>query len=71
MRTDTLVALAEKAGFRLIGESEVNANPKDTTDHPGGVWSLPPTFRGGDVDRDKFAAIGESDRQTLHFRKPE
>jgi predicted methyltransferase len=71
VRTDYLVALAEKAGFRLIGESEVNANPKDTADHPNGVWSLPPTFRGGDVDRDKFAAIGESDRQTLRFRKPE
>jgi predicted methyltransferase len=71
VRTDVLVALAEKAGFKLIGESEVNANPKDTTDHPQGVWSLPPTFRGGDTDREKFAAIGESDRQTLRFRKPE
>jgi predicted methyltransferase len=71
VRTDYLVALAQKAGFKLIGESEVNANPKDTTDHPQGVWSLPPTLRGGDVDRDKFAAIGESDRQTLRFRKPE
>ncbi len=71
LRTDYLVALAEKAGFRLIGESEVNANPKDTADHPNGVWSLPPTFRGGDADREKFAAIGESDRQTLRFRKPE
>jgi predicted methyltransferase len=71
VRTDALVALAEKAGFKLIGESEVNANPKDTADHPQGVWSLPPTLRGGDVDRDKFVAIGESDRQTLRFRKPE
>jgi len=71
VRTDYLVALAEKAGFKLAGQSEVNANPKDTADHPNGVWSLPPTFRGGDVDRDKFAAIGESDRQTLRFRKPE
>ena len=71
VRTDYLVALAEKAGFKLIGESEVNANPKDTADHPNGVWSLPPTFKGGDADRDKFAAIGESDRQTLRFRKPE
>jgi predicted methyltransferase len=71
VRTDALVALAEKAGFKLIGQSEVNANPKDTADHPQGVWSLPPTFRGGDVDRARFAAIGESDRQTLRFRKPE
>jgi hypothetical protein len=52
----------EKAGFKLIGKSEINANPKDTTDHPHGVWSLPPTLEGGDVDRDKFLAIGESDR---------
>ena len=71
VRTDYLVALAKKAGFELIGESEVNANPKDTGDHPNGVWSLPPTLRGGDADRDKFLAIGESDRQTLRFRKPE
>jgi predicted methyltransferase len=70
VRTDYLVALAEKAGFKLIGESAINANPKDTADHPNGVWSLPPTLEGGDTDRDKFLAIGESDRQTLRFRKP-
>jgi predicted methyltransferase len=70
VRTDYAIALARKAGFELIGESEINANPKDTRDHPNGVWSLPPTFRGGDVDRAKFAAIGESDRFTLRFRKP-
>ena len=71
VREDYAIALIEKAGFRLIGKSEINANPKDTTDHPNGVWSLPPTYQGGDVDRDKFAAIGESDRFTLRFRKPE
>jgi len=71
VREDHAIALIEKAGFRLIGKSEINANPKDTTDHPNGVWSLPPTYQGGDVDRDKFAAIGESDRFTLRFRKPE
>ncbi len=70
VRTDYLVALAGKAGFKLIGESEINANPKDTGDHPNGVWSLPPTLQGGETDRDKFLAIGESDRQTLRFRKP-
>ena len=70
VRTDYLVALAQKAGFKPIGESEINANPKDTADHPEGVWSLPPTLRGGDTDREKFVAIGESDRQTLRFRKP-
>jgi predicted methyltransferase len=70
VRTDYAIALAEKAGFELVGESEINANPKDTKDHPNGVWSLPPTFEGGDVDRGRFAAIGESDRFTLKFRKP-
>jgi predicted methyltransferase len=70
VRTDYAIALAEAAGFQLIGQSEVNANPKDAKDHPNGVWSLPPTFRGGDADRARFAAIGESDRLTLRFRKP-
>lgn len=70
VRTDYAIALAEKAGFELIGQSEINANPKDTTDHPNGVWSLPPTLDGGDTDREKFVAIGESDRFTLRFRKP-
>ncbi len=71
VREDHAIALIEKAGFKLLGKSEVNANPKDTADHPNGVWSLPPTLDGGDVDRDKFLAIGESDRFTLRFRKPE
>lgn len=70
MKKSSVIAFAEKAGFKLVGESEINANPKDTHDHPNGVWSLPPSFRGGDVDRDKFAAIGESDRMTLKFVKP-
>jgi predicted methyltransferase len=70
VRTDYAIALAKAAGFELVGESEINANPKDTKDHPNGVWSLPPTLRGGDVDRDKYVAIGESDRFTLKFRTP-
>jgi predicted methyltransferase len=70
VREDYAIALIEKAGFKLIGKSEVNANPKDTADHPEGVWSLPPSLRGGDADRDKYLAIGESDRFTLRFRKP-
>ncbi len=70
VRADYAIALAKAAGFELVGESEINANPKDTKDHPNGVWSLPPTFRGGDVDRKRFAAIGESDRFTMKFRKP-
>ena len=62
--------LAAGAGFKLVERSEVNANPKDTKDHPEGVWTLPPNFRLGDKDRAKYAAIGESDRMTLKFVKP-
>jgi predicted methyltransferase len=65
-----VIGLAEAAGFVLEDRSEVNANPNDTADHPNGVWSLPPTLRGGDEDRDRFLAIGESDRMTLRFVKP-
>lgn len=65
-----VIALAEAAGFQLAEKSEINANPRDTRDHPNGVWSLPPSLRGGDEDREKFVAIGESDRMTLRFVKP-
>jgi predicted methyltransferase len=71
VREDYAIAMIERAGFKLIGKSDVNANPKDTADHPEGVWTLPPTLELGDVDRDKYLAIGESDRFTLRFRKPE
>jgi len=67
---DTVVQLAQAAGLRLAGRAEINANPKDTKDYPHGVWSLPPTFAGKDVDREKLAQIGESDRMTLRFVKP-
>ena len=63
--------LAEAAGFVLEAKSEVNANPADTKDYDTGVWTLPPTLRKKDEDRDKYVAIGESDRFTLKFRKPE
>jgi len=59
----------EAAGFKLAGKSEINANPKDTKDHPNGVWTLAPNFALGDTDREKYAAIGESDRMTLKFTK--
>lgn len=65
-----VIQRAEAAGFKLDAKSELNANPKDTADHPEGVWSLPPTLRGGDKDKDKYVAIGESDRMTLKFVKP-
>ena len=69
VREDYAIALIEKAGFRLAGRSEVNANPKDSKSHPEGVWTLPPTYRLKDQDRAKYAAIGESDRFTLKFVK--
>ena len=72
-----VIEQARKAGFELVERSEINANPKDTKDHPFGVWTLPPTksTSNGDkpdpnFDRSKYDAIGESDRMTLKFRKP-
>lgn len=70
VKVSTVRALAEKAGFQFAGASEVNANPRDTHDYPGGVWTLPPTYAEKDVDRARYAAIGESDRMTLKFVKP-
>ena len=70
VRQDVAIALIEQAGFKLQAISEVNANPKDTKDHPEGVWTLPPSYRLKDKDREKYAAIGESDRFTLRFVKP-
>jgi predicted methyltransferase len=64
---DHAIRMIEAAGFRLVAKSEVNANPRDTRDYPKGVWTLPPTFAEKDVDREKYAAIGESDRFTLKF----
>jgi len=69
VREDLAIQLIEQAGFRLDGRSEVNANPLDTKDHPEGVWTLPPTYRLKDKDREKYRAIGESDRFTLRFVK--
>lgn len=70
IKRSTIIRLATAAGFKLAGESEINANPKDTHDHPEGVWTLPPTYKLGDTDKAKYAAIGESDRLTLKFVKP-
>jgi predicted methyltransferase len=64
-----VIAEVEKAGFKLAGKSEINANSKDTKDYAEGVWSLPPTLRLGIKDREKYIAIGESDRMTLKFVK--
>jgi predicted methyltransferase len=70
IRVSTVRRLAEGAGFRLVETSEINANPADTRDYPNGVWSLPPSLRGKEVGRERFLAIGESDRMTLRFVKP-
>ncbi len=70
VREDHAIALIESIGFRLVRRSEVNANPADTKDYEQGVWTLPPTLRLGDKDRDRYLAIGESDRFTLRFEKP-
>jgi predicted methyltransferase len=70
MTEEYVIATAQKAGFKLVAKSEINANPKDTKDYPSGVWTLPPTLRLGDKDREKYLAIGESDRMTLKFVKP-
>ncbi|MEG1451371.1 class I SAM-dependent methyltransferase [Brevundimonas sp.] len=71
--------LAEEAGFVFVESSEINANPDDTKNHPFGVETLPPTRRSSalgeppnfEFDHSKYDAIGESDRMTLKFRKPE
>jgi predicted methyltransferase len=67
---DYAIKVIEAAGFKLVAKSEINANPQDTKDYEQGVWTLPPTYRLGDKDREKYAAIGESDRFTLKFVKP-
>lgn len=65
-----VISIAEKVGFKLESSSEVNANDKDRKDYSAGVWTLPPSYRLGDENREEYAAIGESDRMTLKFVKP-
>jgi predicted methyltransferase len=68
---DYVIGLATAAGFVLEEKSEINANPADTKDHPNGVWTLPPGNNHDEADKAKYAAIGESDRMTLRFVKPQ
>ena len=70
MTEQYVIETAEKAGFRFVAKAEINANLKDTKDYASGVWTLPPTLRLGDQDKDKYLAIGESDRMTLKFIRP-
>jgi predicted methyltransferase len=65
-----VISLARNAGFKLLAKSEINANPKDKTIHPQGVWTLPPSLRLKDLDQEKYWSIGESDRMTIKFIKP-
>lgn len=70
MKESYAIAMAEAVGFQLAERSEINANASDSADHPRGVWTLPPTLRLGDDNREKYLEIGESDRFTLKFVKP-
>jgi predicted methyltransferase len=71
--------VAQEAGFEFVGSSEMNANPRDDRNHPFGVWTLPPTLLSAPLgeppdprfDTAPYRAIGESDRMTLKFRKPD
>lgn len=67
---DYVIDLARNAGFEFLAKSEINANPKDTKNYPEGVWTLPPTLRLKNKDKEKYLAIGESDRMTIKFMKP-
>ncbi len=69
VRQDYAIALIEQAGFTLAGSSEIDANPRDTADYPGGVWTLPPSYALKDKDHARYAAIGEADNFVLKFRK--
>ena len=70
LREDYAIEMVKRAGFELVGRSEINANPKDTKDWVDGVWTLPPTLSQGDKDRDRYVAIGEADNFVLKFQKP-
>lgn len=69
VHTQQVIDLAKAAGFTLLEKSEINANPKDTAEHPKGVWTLPPRLALEDKDKQKYTDIGESDRMTLKFVK--
>ncbi len=69
IKEQDLVDVMAKYGFELVAKSDINANPKDTKNHPRGVWTLPPGLRLGEENKDKYLAIGESDRLTMKFKK--
>jgi predicted methyltransferase len=67
---ERVIRMASAAGFEFVARSDHNSNPKDTHDHPNGVWTLPPDLDADEADQDKYRQIGESDRMVLKFRKP-
>ncbi|CAH9053122.1 hypothetical protein PSECIP111951_00757 [Pseudoalteromonas holothuriae] len=69
MKQSYVVDIAKQAGFELVAQSDINANPNDSADHPKGVWTLPPRLALGEEQAAKYKAIGESDRMTLKFKK--
>src|SRR5690606_40543911 len=69
MHEKEIIRIAQKAGFKLAAKSEINANPKDTTKHPNGVWSLPPSLRGGEKDKAKYQARSEEHTSELQSRE--
>lgn len=69
IKTSNIIAAAERAGFSLVAQSEINANKQDTANHPKGVWTLPPSLRLGEENKAHYQGIGESDRMTLKFKK--
>lgn len=70
VREDYVIDLAKSVGFEFIAKSEINANYNDKKSHDNGVWTLPPSMRGGKKGESYYQAIGESDRMTVKFRKP-
>ena len=67
---DHAIEIAKKHGFILVSKSEINSNPKDLKNYEKGVWTLPPSLRLKDKNKEKYVSIGESDRMTLLFKKP-
>jgi predicted methyltransferase len=69
MTENEVIAHAKRAGFKLVEKSSINFNPRDSGNYSGGVWVLPPVYRMGEKDHDKYEEIGESNRMTLKFKK--
>jgi len=74
MKKQFVIDRVVAAGFELVAESDINANDKDQPSDDDIVWRLPPTYATSRDDPElkaKLEAVGESNRMTLKFRKPE